>query len=179
MSRSGLQVGGVRSTIPRGIGAASRRALMPAVALLAIGCARQPSPGRIEPGLEPRLVAATQPATHRLLVFRWSLREGQSRFSGAGAARIAPDERARLDLFGPQDVPYLSAILRGDRLTLPSGVPARVVPPASLLWSALGVIRPPTGATLITATESGADASLAEVGSSPAASKLGSSAACS
>jgi hypothetical protein len=93
--------------------------------------------------------------------FGWSLREGQSRFSGQGAARVASDMRARLDLFGPQDVPYLSAILRDDRLSLPAGVPARVIPPAPLLWSALGVIRPPAGARLVRAQVDGAETSLA------------------
>ena len=79
----------------------------------------------------------------------------------AGAARVSTDRRARLDLFGPQDVPYLSAILREDRLTLPPGVPARVIPPAPLLWSAFGVIHPPAGAELIAAEADGDQARLA------------------
>lgn len=156
---TGLQGVGSRSTIPRG--AVFRWHALAALALvLGAACARQPAPGRVEPGVEQRAISDTRPTSHRIVVFRWTLREGQSRFSGAGAARIAPDDRARLDLFGPQDVPYLSAILRGDRLSLPAGVPARAVPPPTLLWSALGVIRPPAGDTVTTATEAGTDATL-------------------
>ena len=126
-----------------------------ALSILFAGCAARSEAGRIEPGVEQRLIADATPAVHRFAIFDWELREGQSRFSGAGAARIATDYRARLDLFGPQDVPYLSAILREDRLLLPAGVPARLVPPAPLLWSALGVIRPPAGAELIAAEVNG------------------------
>lgn len=139
----------------------SGMALLLALAGTSGACSRQPAPGRIEPGVEQRLVEQAKPTGYRLVVFDWSLNEGQSRFSGAGAARIAPDYRARLDLFGPQDVPYLSAILREGRLLLPAGVPARVVPPPPLLWSAIGVIRPPDGAVVRTAQVDGANATLA------------------
>ena len=126
-----------------------------------VACGARGASGRIEPGVEQRLVEASRPTSDRVVVFEWSLREGQSRFTGAGAARIAMDQRARLDLFGPQDVPYLSAIVSGDRLALPAGVPARIVPPAPLLWSALGVIRPPAGAVVTVAEVNGAEARLA------------------
>jgi hypothetical protein len=132
-----------------------------ALAVISAACGSRSPAGRIEPGVEQRLVEAARPSANRFVGFEWSLREGQSRFSGAGAARIATDYRARLDLFGPQDVPYLSALLREDRLTLPAGVPARVVPPAPLLWSALGVIRPPAGAVVVAAEVDGADTRLA------------------
>lgn len=124
-------------------------------------CAPRGGAGEIQPGLEQQLIAAAQPTANRFVVFDWSLSEGASRFSGAGAARVSTDRRARLDLFGPQDVPYLSAILRDDRLSLPAGVPANVIPPAPLLWSAFGVIRPPAGAELIAAEADGDDARLA------------------
>ena len=117
-------------------GTGLRVAAIAALWLATGACAQRAPAGRVEPGVEQRALAATRPITDRLLVFGWSLREGQSRFSGAGAARMTTDYRARLDLFGPQDVPYLSALLRGDRLTLPPGMPARMVPPAPLLWSA-------------------------------------------
>ena len=137
-----------------------RRGCYLALAAL-IGCTHRPEAGRIEAGVEQRIVEDARPDTSRFMLFDWSLREGQSRFSGAGAARVTPDYRARLDLFGPQDVPYLSAILRQDRLLLPAGVPARVVPPAPLLWSALGVIRPPAGAVVTTAEVNGEEGRLA------------------
>ena len=150
-----------RSTMPCVRTRVRRAALVWAFAAAFTACARNVPAGRIDPGVEQQLIESARPAAPRLVVFDWSLTEGQSRFSGAGAARIAPDYRARLDLFGPQDVPYLSAILREGRLVLPAGVPARVVPPAPLLWSAIGVIRPPDGAVLRTAQLDGADATLA------------------
>ena len=150
-----------RSTIRSDRSQASRVAFVLVLAAVSGACSRQPAPGRVEPGVEQRLIEDARPDAHRLILFEWSLQEGQSRFSGAGAARIAPEYRARLDLFGPQDVPYLSAILRDGRLFLPPGVPARVVPPPPLLWSALGVIRPPEGAVVRTAQVDGANATLA------------------
>ena len=149
-----LQSRSARPSITRPFGAV-------VIALTLAGCGARGHGGRIEPGVEQHLVEASRPAVNRVAVFEWSLREGQSRFSGAGAARISADGRARLDLFGPQDVPYLSAILSGDRLLLPAGVPARIIPPAPLLWSALGVIRPPAGAVVIAAEVDGAEARLA------------------
>jgi hypothetical protein len=124
-------------------------------------CGARGEAGEIQPGLEQQLIGASQPSANRFLVFEWSLSEGASRFSGAGAARVSMDRRARLDLFGPQDIPYLSAILRDDRVSLPPGVPGRIIPPAPLLWSAFGVIRPPTGAELIAAEANGDEARLA------------------
>ena len=120
--------------------------------LAACGGARTPT-GTIEPGVEQQVIAASAPVVNRFAAFDWTLSDGGSRFRGAGAARVATDFRARLDLFGPQDVLYLSALLSGDRLTVPPGVPARVVPPAPLLWAALGVIRPPAGAELLVAEQ--------------------------
>ena len=134
------------------------------LSLVASACSRGPRAGRIEPGVEQQMVEAARPSANRFVQFGWTLREGQSRFSGAGAARIATDYRARLDLFGPQDVPYLSAILREDRLQLSSGVPQRMVPPAPLLWSVLGVIRPPAGSVVSTAEVNGPETTLAYTG---------------
>lgn len=118
------------------------------LALSCVACGARTPAGTIEPGIEQQAIAATAPTVNRFVGFSWTLSEGGSRFRGAGAARIAADYRARLDLFGPQDVLYLSALLRDHRLTVPAGVPARVVPPAPLLWAALGVIHPPADAEL-------------------------------
>ena len=142
------------------IRATARASLIVVATSLAACSARAPS-GTIQPGVEQQIIAAATPLVNRFVAFEWTLKEGQSRFSGAGAARIATDYRARLDLFGPQDVPYLSAVLREDRLLLPSGVPSRVVPPAPLLWAALGVIRPPAGAELLVAEVAGDETRLA------------------
>ncbi|MGH7482375.1 MAG: hypothetical protein ACRELV_09485, partial [Longimicrobiales bacterium] len=56
-----------------------------------------------------------------------------------------------IDLFGPRGEAYLSAALVGDELRLPPGADPSLVPPVPLLWSALGVLRPPPDAALIRA----------------------------
>lgn len=138
-----------------------RRSAWVLALLVLVGCAGRAGPSRVEPGVEQQVLDATRPDTSTLIVFRWSLQEGQSRFSGLGAARVAPEYRARLDLFGPQDVPYLSAILRNDALRVSSGVPARIVPPGPLMWSALGVVLPPEGARLRGAVADASGATIA------------------
>lgn len=85
------------------------------------------------------------------LVFSWTFTEENARFSGRGATRVEPPYRARLDLFGPRGETYLSAAAVGDELRLPAAMPPAlraIVPPVALLWSALGVLRAPAGATL-------------------------------
>lgn len=66
--------------------------------------------------------------------------------------------RARLDLFGPRGEAYLSAALVGDELRLPRGVTGVPLPPPALLWSVLGVLRPPAEARLA-ATDTAGDVS--------------------
>lgn len=129
-----------------------------ALCLASVGCAGRAQPGVVEPGVEARAIEQTRIERSSRIVFDWSLRDGAAHFSGSGAARVEADPpRARLDLFGPQDQQYLAAVLAGDVLRLPPNVPDDVVPPAPLLWSVLGVIRPPEGARLLSAVEKGAD----------------------
>jgi hypothetical protein len=54
--------------------------------------------------------------------------------------------RLRVDLFGPRGETYLAAALVGDSLLLPPNAGAVTLPSPTLLWSAVGVLRPPTGA---------------------------------
>ena len=82
--------------------------------------------------------------------------ESDARFSGDGVAHIAAGERARIDLYGPRGEGYLSAVLVGDALELPPNArPDVPVPPAPLLWSTIGVFRPPAGAELVDTRRSG------------------------
>lgn len=137
----------------------ARRARRNACAVLAllslIGCASAaPEPDRrvIQPGVEERVVAETAPARSRRTVFDWTFRDRDARFTGKGVARTEPAYRGRLDLFGPRGEGYLQAVLIGDSLRLPSGVAAAPLPPPALLWSTLGVVRPPRGVELVHAT---------------------------
>src|SRR5687767_7371380 len=92
------------------------------------------------------------------LVFSWSFSEENARFSGRGSTRIEPPYKARLDLFGPRGETYLSAAAVGDELRLPPSLPpglAAIIPPIALLWSGLGVLRAPEGASLEATQQSG------------------------
>ncbi len=101
-------------------------------------------------GVARAAIAATAPQRPLKLVFDWSLQDRDARFSGKGAARVEPPYHARLDLFGPRDESYLSAAVVGEELHIPQAAEAQaaVVPPPALLWTALGVLNPPTDARL-------------------------------
>ena len=128
---------------------------------LLAGCASATPPaGTIEPGVEEQAVAVTRPENRLHVTFNWTFTEQQSRFSGEGATRLEPPYKARLDLFGPRGEAYISAALVEYELRLPPGAAADLLPPPTLLWSALGVLLPPQGATLTLATRTGASAQL-------------------
>ena len=125
------------------------------VALLAgitVACATR-TDGPAQPivrQFEVEAVPATAPDEAPLqILFDWNVREPDERFSGRGAARVQGPYRARLDLFGPRGEGYLSAAVVDGELRLPPSVSPAAVPPVPLLWSVLGVFRPPAGATLV------------------------------
>lgn len=132
------------------------------ILLLAACAANTPAatPSGIQPGLEEWATHTTQPRERLRLVFDWTFQEEQARFSGEGVARIDSTYRARLDLFGPRGETYLSAALVDFDLRLPPGATASLLPPPALLWSVLGVMRPPPGAQLIGAEGDSASARL-------------------
>jgi hypothetical protein len=69
----------------------------------------------------------------------------------------APD-RLRLDLFGPRGETLLAAAMVGDSVRLPESAQGQIaLPSPTLLWGALGVMRPPTGATPLVVSGSGRD----------------------
>ena len=122
-----------------------------ALVMIAGACAssREFAPGPPAPLIAQRLVSATAPARPLQIVFDWSLRDREARFSGAGAARVQPPYQGRLDLFGPRGETYLSAAVVDGQLRLPPGAPTDALPPAALLWAALGVLHPPADAELL------------------------------
>ncbi len=111
------------------------------------GCALHGVPDAAQPAVAERAVRETAPDRPLRVIFRWRALDGRARFSGQGVARIEGPYRARLDLFGPRGEGYLSAALVEDRLRFP-GEPDAVVPPPAMIWSALGVVRPPEAAVL-------------------------------
>jgi hypothetical protein len=102
------------------------------------------------------LVQATTPAAPRRATFGWEVDEAGSRVRGRGVVRAEAPERLRLDLFGPRGETYLSAALVGDSFRVPPQAEGFSLPSPALLWGALGVVRPPTGARLdaVTAQDS-------------------------
>ncbi|MBX6333386.1 MAG: hypothetical protein IRY91_16180 [Gemmatimonadaceae bacterium] len=86
-----------------------------------------------------RLPATALPPVHRQLTFRWSYADPDLQARGEGAARVAPPDSVRLDLFLGNGVSGGRAILIGDSLETPDGDRVRsYLPPVPLLWAALG-----------------------------------------
>lgn len=108
-----------------------------------------PDPGPVA----ARVAAGTRPVSPQQATFAWQLDESGSRAGGRGVVRYVAPERIRLDLFGPRGETYLAAALVGDEYRLPPAASAQLtLPSPALLWSALGVLRPPAGAQLLGAT---------------------------
>lgn len=85
------------------------------------------------------------------VVFRWRYEEPGFSARGDGAARVAPPDSARLDFFLDGGFGSGWAALVGDDLRTPQDdVARRLVPPAPLLWAALGrlAVPSPTDTTL-------------------------------
>jgi hypothetical protein len=97
---------------------------------------------------EAAAVAATEPAQAVRVAFDWDIRDREARFNGQGVLRLDRAYRARLDLFGPRGETLSAAVLEGEAMrVVPMGSEA-LLPPPALLWSALGVFRPPVDAPL-------------------------------
>ena len=99
---------------------------------------------------------ATLPSSPKLARFAWSLDEAGSRFNGRGVARYAAPDRFRLDLFGPRGESVMAGALVGETARVPATVTERFkLPSPALLWAAVGVVRPPSSARLVSATDQG------------------------
>ncbi|MBV9772792.1 MAG: hypothetical protein JO040_02520 [Gemmatimonadetes bacterium] len=137
------------------------------LALSLAGCAAAGPPaipaGPPAPDPQPvaeQLVRATAPTAPRQVTFGWELDEAGARFRGRGVVRMEGPDRLRLDLFGPRGETYLAAAMVGDSVRAPAALASMIaLPSPSLLWGALGVVRPPTSARLLGATGSDSGAS--------------------
>jgi hypothetical protein len=96
----------------------------------------------------PRRVPVAELApVHRKLVFQWDYSQPELRIRGEGVARIAPPDSARLDFFvNGQGTGH--ALLVGDEIRLQNGQASMrdFLPPAPLLWAALGRLHVPAAA---------------------------------
>ena len=129
-----------------------RRLAAMSLLALAAGCAQ-----RIHslPGVAPldaTLPSFPLPVTPQKVTFKWELDQGQIVARGDGVARLGPPDHARVDLFlGGGFGAAAAAVLVGDSLMVPPGSNGRdLVPPAPLLWAALGRLAlPPVSDTII------------------------------
>ena len=101
-----------------------------------------PPPGPEVQGATSSLRDRTRLEEPVRVLFAWRLNERGSRIGGRGVARMEPPYRARLDLFTENGETAARAALVEGELRLPPEVDRRLIPPAPLLWTALGVFRP-------------------------------------
>ena len=124
---------------PRARGALAKCSLV-AVALTvpATGCAPRlrPLPGAPVTAALPRSELAQG---YRRIVFDWELRDADFHVRGDGVARIAPPDSVRLDFFVGGGLGGGRAVVIDQSIRAPGGaLVRRLIPPAPLLWAALG-----------------------------------------
>ena len=126
---------------------------MKALALLvlaasALACAppaAAPLPGAVAPVVA--LPSSALAPGHRQIVFDWEYEQGDARMRGEGVVRVAAPDSARLDLFLGGGFGSGAAVLIGDSLRAPVVDAAkRLIPPAPMLWAALGRLAIPAAA---------------------------------
>lgn len=97
------------------------------------------------------LPSIAMPSGHRHIVFRWDYHEGDIVARGDGSIRTAAPDSARLDFFLGGGLGAGGAILIGDSLRTPhANLARRYIPPAPLMWAALGRLAiPPLPDTVV------------------------------
>lgn len=146
--------------VPFAFAALAACAAAPATAVGPAPAAETPvadAPSQDAAAIAAALQRATLPGSPRQANFAWSLDESGARFNGRGVARFAAPNRFRLDLFGPRGETYFAAALVGETPRVPASLDQQrfKLPSPALLWAAVGVVRPPSGARLLNAATSG------------------------
>lgn len=96
------------------------------------------------------LAVANEVQKPHLLRFDWSYKDETFQAKGDGAVRVASADSARLDFFLSNGMAGGYAILLGDSLNTPGGdLVRRLLPPAPLLWAALGRLAVPPAADTV------------------------------
>ncbi len=115
------------------------RGLIAVLGFVGVGCAPRAIPLAGTPAPERRLPSIELAPGHRRIVFRWDYEENALIARGEGAIRAASPDSARLDLFLNNGVAVARAVLIGNTLTAANQAQVeRVLPPAPMLWAALG-----------------------------------------
>jgi hypothetical protein len=119
--------------------------------LIVAGCtpAAAPLKGVLAP--DRALPSIAMSSGHRHIVFRWDYQEGDIAARGDGSIRTAAPDSARLDFFLGGGLGAGGAILIGDSLRTPhANLARRYIPPAPLMWAALGRLAiPPLPDTVV------------------------------
>lgn len=114
--------------------------------LVAAACSPRAAP--LAGVISPRALPNTElPPVHRKIVFQFDYSQPDLRIRGDGVARISPPDSARLDFFvNGQGTGH--ALLVGDDIRLQDGRDKMrdFLPPAPLLWAALGRLHVPGAA---------------------------------
>jgi hypothetical protein len=117
-----------------------------AVSVMAFACAPKAPPLR---GIaaQPALPELSILPGHSRLVFDWRYEDPDIHAHGDGAARTASPDSARVDLFLEGGLGTAVAVLIDDTLRAPGpDAVRRMIPPAPLLWAALGRLAVPPAA---------------------------------
>jgi hypothetical protein len=123
----------------------SRRVAAAVVGLAIWACAPRlrPLPGTSTPAAFPR---SELPRGYQRAIFQWTLEDPDISARGEGAARSAWPDSVRLDFFIAGGMGSGAAVLIGGDLRLPPSaheIARRLIPPAPLLWAALGRLMVP------------------------------------
>ncbi|MEA2705373.1 MAG: hypothetical protein QOH22_161 [Gemmatimonadaceae bacterium] len=123
-----------------------------AIALVIVtGCTPSAAPLKGVLAPDRALPSIAMPTGHRHIVFRWDYQEGDIAARGDGSIRTAAPDSARLDFFLGGGLGAGGAILIGDSLRTPhANLARRYIPPAPLMWAALGRLAiPPLQDTVV------------------------------
>ena len=117
-----------------------------ALSVMAFACAPKAPPLRGVTA-RPALPELSILPAHSRLVFDWKYEDPDIHARGDGAARTAFPDSARVDLFLEGGLGTAVAVLIGDTLRAPGpDAVKRMIPPAPLLWAALGRLAVPPAA---------------------------------
>lgn len=92
------------------------------------------------------------PTRPTALRFRWRYRDDRRSGGGRGTARVAPPDSVRVDWATSLNIKTGAAVVVGDSLQWADpeeDYPSSVTPAVQLVWTALGVVRPPGAATTV------------------------------
>jgi hypothetical protein len=97
-------------------------------------------------------VGVLGPTRPTALRFRWRYRDERRSIGGRGTARVAPPDSLRVDWAAILGLSPGAAVVVGDSLQWADprdDYPSSVAPAVQLLWTTLGVVRPPRAGTAV------------------------------